>query len=163
MDSKPPKALEGGYAVGDVVYFIGFSCDLADGDRLVHGTQGEVIGPSTRTYNDDSGKEFLGICVQFPGNTKSTNINLKLKGGVRRAPRRLLCPPCTPLVHLSRLQPRTSRRDGAMVCARWERRWTARRRHCFQVATNWATRCTTSARRTRLAMATSSAMASKAW
>ena len=53
--------LHRGYAVGEKVYFTGASQTFADGDKITHGQDGEVAGPST-----DGDPECL--CVMFPGN-----------------------------------------------------------------------------------------------
>jgi len=39
------KPLPGGYILGEKVYYMGSSYTFDHGDRLVHGEQGEVIGP----------------------------------------------------------------------------------------------------------------------
>ena len=52
----PPPPLPGGYTLGEMVYFLGASQRFYDGsgDRLVHGEQGEVVGPG------EEGKFILG-------------------------------------------------------------------------------------------------------
>ena len=58
-----PLALPGGYKVGEKVFFTGASETFDDGDKLVHGGQGEVTGPAT--LETHKGK---GVDVLFPGN-----------------------------------------------------------------------------------------------
>ena len=57
--------LPGGYEVGQQVYFTGASQTLMDGYKLVHGQQGEVMGPGTSSKRT-AGE---GVVVRFPGNT----------------------------------------------------------------------------------------------
>ena len=47
VSRQPPPPLPGGYTVGEQVYFTGTSQTFENGDRLVHGKQGEVAGPTT--------------------------------------------------------------------------------------------------------------------
>ena len=51
LSRSPPPPLPGGYKVGEKLYFVGSSQTFDDGDRLVHGEQGEVMGPSTSKDN----------------------------------------------------------------------------------------------------------------
>ena len=52
----------GGYKLGEKVFFTGASKTWDDGDKLVHGQQGEVVGPGT-------GDEALThVGVRFPVN-----------------------------------------------------------------------------------------------
>ena len=60
-NSPPP--LPGGYKVGEKVFFTGASRSFPDGDKLVHGQQGEVVGPAT--VESIKGK---GVRLLFPGN-----------------------------------------------------------------------------------------------
>ena len=55
-----PPPLPGGYKVGEKVFFTGASMTYEDGDKLVHGGQGEVKGPAT--HEDYKGK---GVVVLF--------------------------------------------------------------------------------------------------
>jgi len=59
-DAPPP--LPGGYKVGDKVFFTVASQTVPSGDKLVHGQQGEVMGPATS--HTHKGK---GVAVLFPG------------------------------------------------------------------------------------------------
>ena len=58
------KAVPGGYTIGDKIFFIGTSHTFPNGDKLVHGQQGEVGGGATSDYKG-KGK---GVSVRFPGN-----------------------------------------------------------------------------------------------
>jgi hypothetical protein len=60
-DAPPP--LPGGYTVGDKVFYTGASATFDEGYKLVHGRQGEVVGPGTS--HTHKGK---GVKVLFPGN-----------------------------------------------------------------------------------------------
>ena len=42
-----PRLASGGYKVGEKLYYNAENYTFDDGDRLVHGEQGEVIGPGT--------------------------------------------------------------------------------------------------------------------
>ena len=46
VNRKPPPPLPGGYAPGDKAFYTGTSQTWDDGDKLVHGQQGEVVGPA---------------------------------------------------------------------------------------------------------------------
>ena len=63
MSRDPPPPLPGGYTVGEKVFFTGSSQTFADGDKLVHGQQGEVMGPATFENT-----KCQGVKVLFPGN-----------------------------------------------------------------------------------------------
>ena len=39
--------LPGGHALGQLLFFTGYSQRFDDGDRLTHGQRGEVVGPAT--------------------------------------------------------------------------------------------------------------------
>ena len=82
-DAPPP--LPGGYTVGDKVFFTGTSQTFADGDKLVHGQQGEVTGPATAETH--KGK---GVKVRFSG----IKINVECYLGEVRRPR--AAPAATP-------------------------------------------------------------------
>ena len=62
--------LPGGYRVGDEVFYTGGGKTWPDGDRLVYGGKGEVVGPATG--------EEVSTCVdvQFPGNTDAIDCYL---------------------------------------------------------------------------------------
>ena len=71
MSGRGAQPLPGGYAVGEKVFFTKASQTFADGDKLVHGQQGEVTGPATsESYK---GK---GVLVRFPGNKGNINCLL---------------------------------------------------------------------------------------
>ena len=59
-------SLPGGWKRKDLPYFTGSSHAFPSGDKLVHGQQGEVVGPAT--LETHKGK---GVNVRFPGNTAS--------------------------------------------------------------------------------------------
>jgi len=82
-DAPPP--LPGGYKVGEKVFYTWSSCTLSNGDKLVHGQQGEVTGPTRSSRISQSGEKWvLGqqaevtgpatskdakrVAVRFPGN-----------------------------------------------------------------------------------------------
>ena len=58
-----PPPLPGGYKVGEKVFFTGASHTFDDGNKVVHGQQGEVAGPAI--LENHKGK---GVAVLFPGN-----------------------------------------------------------------------------------------------
>jgi len=66
-----PLPLPGGYKLGEKVFFTGRSKTFLDGDKVVHGQQGEVMGPATSVAL--KGK---GVCVLFPGNMGNVNCYL---------------------------------------------------------------------------------------
>jgi FKBP-type peptidyl-prolyl cis-trans isomerase FklB len=77
--------LPGGYKAGDQVYYTGESETFEDGDRLVHGGMGEVVGPVTA--EEAEGK---GVAVRFPNNKDSIGCPLT---AVRCPPLPLAAPP----------------------------------------------------------------------
>uniref|UniRef100_A0A0D3I0I5 Uncharacterized protein n=1 Tax=Emiliania huxleyi (strain CCMP1516) TaxID=280463 RepID=A0A0D3I0I5_EMIH1 len=66
---KPPP-LPGGHDLGDQLYYTGSSHSFESGDKLVHGQQGEVVGPATGAHQGN------GLEVRFPGNIGSINCSL---------------------------------------------------------------------------------------
>ena len=56
--------MPGGYKVDEKVIFTGTNQTFADGDKLVHGQQGEVVGPGTGSKRT----EGKGVSMRFPGN-----------------------------------------------------------------------------------------------
>ena len=66
--------------VGEQVYYTVKSKTLVSGDRVVHGKQGEVVGPATSESH--KGK---GVAVLFPGNKSAVECYLT---SVRRRRRR---------------------------------------------------------------------------
>ena len=80
MSRDAPPPLPGGYTVGEKVFYAGgsrtFENGTGNGVKLVHGEQGEVIGPAT-------GKSTKGLKVLFPGNKDGVNCYLT---AVRRLP-----------------------------------------------------------------------------
>ena len=81
MSRDAPPPLPGGYAVGEKVFFTGASQTVSTGDKLVHGQQGEVVGPST--LENTKGK---GVKVLFAGNKSSVNCRLNTVRRPRAAP-----------------------------------------------------------------------------
>ena len=76
-----PPALPGGYTVGDQVFFTGPSETFPSGNKLVHGQQGELVGPATSETH--KGK---GVAVRFPGNKVNVNCYLTEVRRPRAAP-----------------------------------------------------------------------------
>ena len=76
-----PPPLPGGYTVGEKVFFTGASQTVSNGDKLVHGQQGEVTGPAT--LETHKGK---GVAVRFPGNKFNVNCPLTSVRRLRAAP-----------------------------------------------------------------------------
>ena len=69
--SDLPPALPGNYTVGEKVLYTAASQTLSNGDKLVHGQQGEVTGPA-----DAESVEGKGVNVRFPGNTGNVSCLL---------------------------------------------------------------------------------------
>ena len=57
LSRSPPPPLPGGYKLGEKLYFIGASQTFDNGDRLVHGEQGEVMGPGTGKWEGTAGDQ----------------------------------------------------------------------------------------------------------
>ena len=53
----------GGHALGDPLFFTGGSESFPSGDRVVHGKQGEVMGPATSET-----RKGKGLQMKFEGN-----------------------------------------------------------------------------------------------
>ena len=70
MSRDAPPPLPGGYKLGEKVFYSGTSWTAPNGEKLVHGQQGEVVGPAT----DEDGEE--GVAVLFPGNKGSVECYL---------------------------------------------------------------------------------------
>ena len=138
--SAPSQAY--GYKVGDLVFYTGQSQTFADGDKVAHGQQGNVIGvmfASVPTH----------LRVRFSGNKGYVGLRFN---EVPPPPRRLRC-------HSQRAPPQ-------LRCAAPRvRRSAAFRRHRYMVATRWARSCSTRGQAGRLsttAQPTSSCKASRA-
>ena len=71
MSRDPPPPLPGGYRVGDKVFYTWVSQTFADGDKIVHGQEGEVTGAGTGLHRDKH------VSVLFSGNKGSTNCHLR--------------------------------------------------------------------------------------
>ena len=87
--NDPP--LPGGYKVGEKVFLTAVSQTLSNGDKAVHGQQGEVTGPAT--VETHKGK---GVCLLFPGNKGSIQCFLTTVRRLRAAS----APICAPLATL---------------------------------------------------------------
>ena len=68
VSCNAPPPLPGGYKVGEKVFFTAASQTLPNGDKLVHGQQGEVTGPGT-----GEALKGKGVQVLFPGNKGNVN------------------------------------------------------------------------------------------
>ena len=64
------QALPGGYKAGEKVLYTGDSETASNGEKWVHGQQGEVMGPC----DGEDGEE--GLLMLFPGNTGSVECPL---------------------------------------------------------------------------------------
>ena len=91
MSRDAPPPLPGGYKVGEKVFYGGESHTFENGGKLVHGQQGEVMGPAT-------GKSTKGKCLEvlFPGNKNSITCVLT---EVRLLPAASAATPCTCAPH----------------------------------------------------------------
>ena len=81
MSRDPPPPLPGGYKVGEKVFFTGTSQTFPNGDKVVHGQQGEVVGPAT--LETHKGK---GVAVLFHGNKGRVNCYLDTVRRLRSHP-----------------------------------------------------------------------------
>ena len=81
VSRRPPPALPGGYKVGDQVFYTWTSQTLPSGDKLVHGGQGEVVGPA-----DGENTKGKGVGVRFPGIKGAVNCLLDTVRRLRAAP-----------------------------------------------------------------------------
>ena len=85
MSRDAPPPLPGGYKMGEKVFYTAEDHTFLSGNTLLHGQQGEVIGPGTGDY------EGKGVYVLFPGNAADVICTLD---EVRcMPPRRLRCHP----------------------------------------------------------------------
>ena len=106
VSREPPPPLPGGYAVGEQVYFTGAGETLESGDRVVHGEQGEVVGPIT-----SEGHKGKGVAVLFPGNKRANSCYLyQVRRRRRRAATHSSPPPQLPL-----LPTHQTLREGALT------------------------------------------------
>ena len=69
LSRSPPPPLPGGFSLGEKLYWNGRSEIFPSGNRLVHGKQGEVMGP------DDNGDPNR-LNVHFPGNKDGVRCQL---------------------------------------------------------------------------------------
>ena len=58
--------------VGELLFFTGPSDTVQGGDKVVHGKQGEVVGPAT-----DEAVKGKGVAIKFPGNQGNVSCFLK--------------------------------------------------------------------------------------
>ena len=80
MSRDAPPPLPGGYKVGEKVFYTGASQTLPSGNKVVHGQQGEVMGPGT-------GQNYKGkaVAVLYPGNKGSSECFLDTVRRLRAA------------------------------------------------------------------------------
>ena len=81
MSRAAPPPLPGGYKPGEKVFYTGASWTVPSGDKVVHGQQGEVVGPALR--ESVKGK---GVKVLFPGNKGNISCYLTQVCRLRAAP-----------------------------------------------------------------------------
>jgi hypothetical protein len=80
VSRNAPPPLPGGYTLGEKVFFTGASETISNGDKLVHGQQGEVTGPATHETHKGE-----GVAVLFPGNKGNIDCFLSTVGRRRAA------------------------------------------------------------------------------
>ena len=68
LSRSPPPPLPGGYTVGEKLYYIGSSETFESGNRVVHGEQGEVMGPSMMYEGR--------LMIKFPNNKGTVGCSL---------------------------------------------------------------------------------------
>ena len=103
--SDPPPPLPGGYKVGEKVFYTGPNVTTSNGNKGVHGQQGEVVGPA-------NGEECNPrVSMRFPGNKGNV-------GCLLTEVRRLRAPAATPAcahrlrpTHTTLPTPRTPQRQ----------------------------------------------------
>ena len=71
MSGRVARPLPGGYRVGEKVFFTGPSETFPSGNKLVHGQQGEVMGPAALVNVKGN-----GVSVLFPGNKGNVDCYL---------------------------------------------------------------------------------------
>jgi len=82
LSRRRPPPLPRGFCAGEWLYYVGKDEKFENGDRLVHGTRGEVTGPATGPYAGQ------GLCMLFAGNKGS--VGCYLTDLSRDSPRRHL-------------------------------------------------------------------------
>ena len=87
MSRAAPPPLPGGYKPGEKVFYTGASWTVTSGDKVVHGQQGEVMGPITTEPHKGQ-----GVAVCFPGNKRHKDCLLTEVRRLRAAP--TAPPPC---------------------------------------------------------------------
>ena len=119
LSRAPPPPLPGGFHVRETLFFTGATQTLGNGDRLIHGKQCEVLGPSDYVTGDD----MPHLTVQFPDASDDSFVALSslsrtppppLQGGFQVTPGTIAltpsCPQPTPPETLT-TQPKSGRRD----------------------------------------------------
>jgi len=71
LSREPPPALPGGHSVGEHLYYTGESFSHPNGDRVLHGAQGEVVGPAKSSTH--VGK---GVRLRLSGVRNASNVYL---------------------------------------------------------------------------------------
>ena len=113
MSRDAPPPLPGGYKVGDKVFYTGAGYTFANGDKVVHGQQGEGVA----TLETHKGK---GVAVRFPGNKDSIECYTTSVRISPRSPRQPL--PQSPRPHC--MSSRCSPLPGSGRDSVWD--WTLR-------------------------------------
>jgi len=70
LSGDPPPVLPGDYVVGDEVYYVGPPETFDNGDRLMPGARGRVVGPAAEEDPEDS------VAVMLPPNNESVDCYL---------------------------------------------------------------------------------------
>ena len=70
VSRKAPPPLPGGYEVGEKVFWTEGSVTASTGEKVLHGGQGEVVGPG------DGKERDTHVAVRFPGNKGSIECRL---------------------------------------------------------------------------------------
>ena len=73
--TPPPTTLPGGYRVGDTVFYAAPSEKLSNGDRVLYGEEGEIVGPATSETHKDN-----GVAVKFSANTRAVSCYITQLG-----------------------------------------------------------------------------------
>ena len=76
LSVAPPPPLPGGFLAGQSVYFNGHTQKLANDERILYGTQGEVIGPAVA--GNLPRKSGSGVAVRFQGFAEHSDVPIAL-------------------------------------------------------------------------------------
>ena len=68
---RPQGPLPGGYGMSEMLHYVGASQTLSNGDKVVHGQRGEVVGPAMEMSH--KGK---GLAMRFPSNKDDVECTL---------------------------------------------------------------------------------------